>query len=203
MTKYFDDKSIQNLEEVLSDLKHHGYSFCCPFDHLRNIPPSKKDCIDTCGSIIPDMIKHNSFRKMMCPCTMVKEDRFATTTDQLIRILTKVISDHRTEASKKKLMIVKIENWSVISLRNSPYEAPEVSGGCLYGEATGHRKFNPGTMIRTSRLVGKVLLRGDDRILIKTYSGSLYELGKISNDYESKFPGAALRLLDSLKRTAP
>ena len=73
----------------------------------------------------------------------------------------------------------RLENWSVVPGASDPYMAPELHGICLQGEVYDHpnQRHNDGKIVRTSRVMdvsGKV---------VKTYSGSIYELGEPSPDY--------------------
>jgi hypothetical protein len=88
-------------------------------------------------------------------------------------------------------MKFKLENWSVATL-GTPYTAPELILSALIGNIYGHHTFKDGLNITTSAIIGK---RND---FIVTRSGSLYELGEVSKEYESLYPNAKSRLLDSL-----
>lgn len=73
----------------------------------------------------------------------------------------------------------RLENWSVVPGSSDPYMAPELQSICLFGEVYGHPnpRHHDGKIVRTSRVMdvsGKV---------VKTYSGSVYELGVVSPDY--------------------
>jgi|WetSurMetagenome_2_1015567.scaffolds.fasta_scaffold01970_21 hypothetical protein len=70
-----------------------------------------------------------------------------------------------------------IENWSIGFDEYDPYKAPELQIPMLYGTVTGHKKIKDGTNIRTSRITNV-----EGRI-ITTYSGSIYTLGQVSEDY--------------------
>lgn len=72
--------------------------------------------------------------------------------------------------------MIRLENWSVIVRAKDSYQAPELWSTTLYGNAYGHPKFNDGDIVSTSSI-----MEVNGRI-IKTYN-SVYELGKVSEDY--------------------
>jgi hypothetical protein len=91
----------------------------------------------------------------------------------------------------KPIMIV---DWSVVSRTAHPYQAPELGYPALQGKAYGHPKFEDGTLITTSKIIGKT--ECENSILTKN---SLYVLGAIDTEYEKLYPDARSRLLNSLK----
>jgi len=96
-----------------------------------------------------------------------------------------------------ELNIVKIEDWSVV-VSGSPYTAPELMSQCLYGIVSRHRnEYLNGKEVRTSRIVGA------DGDYIVTSSGSRYELGTPSEEYERLYPGARERLFNTIRERAP
>ena len=87
--------------------------------------------------------------------------------------------------SKMKPMI-KLENWSITARPRDPYQAPELWGSVLAGKVFGHPEFQDGSPIWSS------LIKEVDGRIVKTHSGSVYTLGKVSEDYvkwceENKF----------------
>ena len=86
---------------------------------------------------------------------------------------------------------IRIENWSMGS-NATPYMAPEQVCFRLCGQAYFHPRFRDGKVITTSAIIGK------RNGLVATRSGSFYELGEPSPDYEKEFPGARQRVLDRL-----
>ena len=82
---------------------------------------------------------------------------------------------------------MRLENWSIV---HGAYKAPE-QRGYLIGDVYGHPTRPDGRRVRTSVIVAV------DPIAeaVKTYSGSIYELGEADPDYEKAFPGARERLL--------
>lgn len=88
---------------------------------------------------------------------------------------------------------MRIENWAVITPMPNTYIAPETQAPSLGGNVFDHPKFNDGTWITTSSIIGK---NNKDEIL--TVNGSSYELGQISKSYEEKFPDARNKLLNSM-----
>jgi hypothetical protein len=88
---------------------------------------------------------------------------------------------------------MKLENWSVVYDNNvDPYTAPELIRSVLQGNVYGNPKFDDGTFICTSSIVGKN--NGD----IITKSGSRYELGNVDPAYEALYPNAKRRFFKSL-----
>lgn len=90
--------------------------------------------------------------------------------------------------------MIRIENWCIVSGKQSPYQAPELATSHLCGRVFNHHLFADGSIVTTSSIIG---IDSDDRIITK--SGHSYELGAIETQYESQFPDAKKRLIDSLK----
>ena len=84
---------------------------------------------------------------------------------------------------------MKLENWSAVS---DPYQVPEIAGYYLHGIVYGHPRFDDGSEVTTSRIVGII---GDE---VLTHSGNLYELGNADSEYESLYPNARARLISFL-----
>jgi len=76
----------------------------------------------------------------------------------------------------------RLKNWSV------------VFGSNLHGIVFGHPKFENGTEITTSKIVGT------REGLILTYSGSEYQLEDVDPEYEKAFPNARQRLLKAAEK---
>ena len=89
--------------------------------------------------------------------------------------------------------MAKINNWSLIHMRNSEYDAPETRKVYFAGEVYGHSFFDDGERIVTSEIVG---FKGNK---FYTFSGTEYELGDVSIEYENKYPNAHERLMKSLE----
>lgn len=74
--------------------------------------------------------------------------------------------------------MIKLENWSVVHGNHGntdSYIAPEFQS--LRGKVYNHPRHKDGTVVKTSRIIeisGKI---------VKTYSGSVYELGEVSPEY--------------------
>lgn len=86
----------------------------------------------------------------------------------------------------------RIENWSVVvNPTANLYTPPELMSQHLNGSVANHPKFGNCNNVTTSAIVG--LVDG----CVKVKSGKLYELGEVSVDYETKFPNAKARLLNS------
>ena len=85
-----------------------------------------------------------------------------------------------------------LNNWSVVY--KDPYKAPEQQSPCLCGHVSGHERFEDGKIVTTSTIMGL-----EDGFII-TYSGSKYKLGTIDARYESVYPDAEKRLLESLEQ---
>ena len=74
----------------------------------------------------------------------------------------------------------RLENWSVVVRPKDPYQAPELWATILAGNVYGHSKpdvFPDGSEINTSLVVS---VKGRE---VKTYSGSVYTLGKVDENY--------------------
>lgn len=71
----------------------------------------------------------------------------------------------------------RLENWSVIKTDLNPYAPPEQQFGQLRGAVYGHPKHGNGTIVHTSWIIDA---NGKH---VKTISGTIYELGKISTEY--------------------
>jgi hypothetical protein len=84
----------------------------------------------------------------------------------------------------------KLEQWSVIDTRG-PYDPPEWAQPSLTGTVTGHHRKSDGKSIVTSPIAGV------ENGVVRTKSGTLYELGEVDPEYEAKFPGARERLFKS------
>lgn len=89
---------------------------------------------------------------------------------------------------------MKLENWGMITVNTSPYEAPELSKFILVGEVYGSERFDDGQYIRTSHITG---IDSNENVL--TSSGSRYKLGEASKDYEDLYPDAYNRLVKALR----
>lgn len=76
---------------------------------------------------------------------------------------------------------MKLENWS-LRVTNS--------GIVLFGNVYDHPEYEDGQLIGTSRIMNTT------KPFVYTYSGSVYELGKVSVEYEKLFPDARKRLFD-------
>ena len=87
--------------------------------------------------------------------------------------------------------VMRLENWELSYLDNwvpVKFQNPSFSG-----EVYGHPKFKDGERIITGNVVGF-----KDGVF-KTYSGSLYSLGKVLKEYENEFPNAKERVLEAGK----
>jgi len=70
-----------------------------------------------------------------------------------------------------------LENWSLGSVPENPYQAPELWAAVLYGEVYDHAKIKDRTLVQTSRVVNV------KNRTVFTSSGSIYTLGIPSEDY--------------------
>lgn len=77
----------------------------------------------------------------------------------------------------QKPKMIKLENWSVVVRDQCPWQAPESAKRQLSGECYNHPQFKDGTFVSTSYIVDV------DKNVIKTYSGSIYELGEPDPEY--------------------
>ena len=89
-------------------------------------------------------------------------------------------------------MTPRLENWAVIAVPDSPYQAPELWRQRLHGNVYGHPRFGNGTEVTTSPITSK---KGENILTRNTE----YELGIIDTEYEKLYPNARERLLNSLK----
>ena len=75
--------------------------------------------------------------------------------------------------------MIKLENWSVTFAGGDPYTPPEAQIKILQGNAFGHPRSKDGEFIHTSPVV-----KVEGRVAT-TFSGSVYELGKIDPKYRA------------------
>ena len=94
--------------------------------------------------------------------------------------------------------MIRIENWSIVQLGFDPYRPPEAQEQALHGTVYGHPGFGDGEEVTTSSIVSGATC--DGRITVRTRSGSEYELGEVSADYEAMFPGARERVAKRFTR---
>ena len=92
----------------------------------------------------------------------------------------------------------RLEEWHLTQLPPSdPYKAPELGRFAICGKVFGHALYDDGDPITTSTPV-----RIDpDTMIMETKSGSKYQLGVIDPDYESLYPNAFNRLVESLSKS--
>lgn len=90
-------------------------------------------------------------------------------------------------------MVIRLENWSLITSNGSGYQSPEQRGLQLAGNVYGHPRFKNGHPILSSEIIGY-----KDGVII-TFSGSKYELGEVDPNYELKYPDAKNRVEKLLK----
>lgn len=83
---------------------------------------------------------------------------------------------------------VVMKNWAVIS-RATPYTAPELMTSQLQGNAHGHPRFEDGTLVLTSSIIG--VKDGGDHKIVETRN-TLYTIRPedVDPNYEELFPGA-------------
>ncbi|MGQ0622831.1 MAG: hypothetical protein ACT4QA_23490 [Panacagrimonas sp.] len=84
----------------------------------------------------------------------------------------------------------RLELWAVVHRENC-YTPPELCRPRLNGKVYGHPRFDDGTVVTTSDLVGI----SNGRVV--TASGSIYTIGRPRPEYEAAFPNARERLLGS------
>jgi len=81
----------------------------------------------------------------------------------------------------------RIENWSIIDLDyNNYYLAPELRRSALNGSIFDDDRFADGTIITTSSI------ETVDQRKVRTKSGTIYYLGKVSSDYKKHYPNRNL-----------
>lgn len=88
---------------------------------------------------------------------------------------------------------MKMSQWAIVSDPFCPYKDPDQIALRLQGVIHGHPHRKDGDEITTSRIVGKT-----EDGHVKTKSGSVYELGKVSDVYEALYPNALNRLMSTL-----
>jgi len=74
----------------------------------------------------------------------------------------------------------RLENWSIISYDDSPYLAPELIEKRIVGEIYDDDRFDDGKTVITSPVVEFNIKEH----FAKTYSETIYILGKIDPKYE-------------------
>lgn len=89
-------------------------------------------------------------------------------------------------------MPMRLENWAVVAMPSSPTQAPELWRQRLHGKVYNNPKFEDGTIITTSCIESK----RNGKVV--TQSNSEYLLGEVSIQYESIYPDAYARLMNSL-----
>lgn len=87
-------------------------------------------------------------------------------------------------------MPIKLENWCLIYGNVTPFTAPELLIPHLHGTVYQHPLHKDGTVITTSSIFAV-----KDGFVI-TRSGSAYELGEPSPEYEKEFPNCKKTLLE-------
>lgn len=86
--------------------------------------------------------------------------------------------------------MMKIENWSISDIWTGKLEKPtETNSIVLFGNVYGHPRFPDGFEVHTSRISR---IEGTQ---VRTYSGSLYDLGDPSPEFIAAHPDARERLL--------
>lgn len=75
------------------------------------------------------------------------------------------------------MKIPRIENWSLVGGELRQYDPPELTRFSIAGQVFGNPKFDEGKRITTSAIVA---ISGCE---VETHSGSIYQLGKPSDDY--------------------
>ena len=75
--------------------------------------------------------------------------------------------------------MLKLENWSVISYSDNPFQDPEILPQCLIGDIYGDPRFEDGMTVITSTL--QIL---DVKARIAKTRNTEYQLGEPSDDYK-------------------
>ncbi len=73
---------------------------------------------------------------------------------------------------------MRIENWSVTMVPDSPYDAPELWRARLRGMVYGHPKFEDGAHVTTSHIVAAAKRE------VGTATGHTYTLGVVNPRYQ-------------------
>ena len=94
---------------------------------------------------------------------------------------------------------VRLENWCVTPLDQSPYTPPECRAHGLAGNVFGHPSFEDGASVTSTEAVA-ARMEGDN-VIVVTRSGREYLLGQVDPEYERQFPNARDRVIKSLGAT--
>lgn len=92
--------------------------------------------------------------------------------------------------------VVRIENWLKYTHVDDCWTPPELGSQVLHGQVFGHPSFEDGERVHTSNLEGW----DEEHQAVVTHSGRRYILGQVDPEYETKFPNAKERLIESLKK---
>ena len=83
--------------------------------------------------------------------------------------------------------MTRLENWSIVDLdADNPYLAPELHRPALHGTIFDDDRFSDGTVVTTSAITAV------DQRKVRTKSGTIYYLGRVSEEYEKAYPGRNL-----------
>ena len=85
----------------------------------------------------------------------------------------------------------RMEQWAVTA-EPDPFKAPEARRPCLHGIAYGHHIHADGARVTTTPI--HKVERFNGSVLVTTRSGTIYELGTVSPDYEAVYANAVERL---------
>lgn len=86
-----------------------------------------------------------------------------------------------------------LNNWALVAVDFSPYQAPEQHDKRLHGTVTGHPGFPDGAEVTTSRIIG---VNPDGTVQTKSRA---YTLGMVDPGYEAVYPDAHAKLLAAWK----
>lgn len=99
---------------------------------------------------------------------------------------------------------MKLNNWYTFQqiapeTQDTVWQAPEtrISVG-ISGDVSGHSSFKDGETITTSK--PEDVYEENGIVYLRTFSGSIYELGDPKEDYEKFAPNSKQRLLDSFAK---
>ncbi len=74
--------------------------------------------------------------------------------------------------------IVFLEDWSIVQITESPYQAPELARSALYGKAFGHPRFEDAQYVTTG-----TIQKFDSETMTAETNRTKYKLGKMADQF--------------------
>lgn len=100
---------------------------------------------------------------------------------------------------------MKLESWYThyqgsLPDQSNAFQSPEQQTVCIGVSGFVYDKpgFNDGDHVNVSQ--PQDVYEEGDKVFMRTFSGSIYELGEPLKDYEDRIPKAKQRLVDTFKR---